>query len=37
MPGPEIRVGLQRPAHWVPKQGSTVLHGHKKIWGKTHE
>ena len=37
LPGPEIRMGLERPEHWVPKpQRDSVVMKPKKIW-EEHE
>ncbi len=38
MAGPEMRIGLQRPDHWVPRSEQDVVPGkHKTIWQTNHE
>jgi len=37
-PGPEVRLGLERPAHWVPAaQRESHWEGYEKVWQKRGE
>lgn len=37
LPGPAIRIGLERPAHWVARDGERAkVHGYEAVWRKAH-